>query len=70
MHQLLGIGIRNDEIDTGQIERDHVVNRVRAAAAYTDHGNARGEICVHLLRDGQVQSHGRSPPWALAGRNG
>ena len=37
--------------------RDHVVDRVGAAAADTDHGDARAEVGVRSLRDGQVQGH-------------
>ncbi len=61
VHQLLRVGVGDDELHALQIQRDHVVDRVGAAAAHADDGDPRGEIGMRLLRNSQVQGHERSP---------
>jgi hypothetical protein len=57
MHQLLRIGVGDDEIHALQIELDHVVDSVGAAAADTDDGDARGEIGMSHFWYREVQRH-------------
>ena len=56
--QLLRIRIRNNKIHPRQIQRDHVIHRVRTAAADPDYGDARREIRVGCFLNRQVQGHG------------
>ena len=44
MLQLLRVRVGDHEIDTLQIEGDHVVDGVAAAAAHADHGDPWGEV--------------------------
>ena len=59
--QLLRVGVGDDELDALQVERDHVVDGIGAAAADADHGDPGREIGVVSVADGQVQGHVRSP---------
>ena len=54
VHQLLRIGVGDNEIHALQIERDHVVDGIRAAATHPDHRDSRREVGMGLLRDRQV----------------
>ena len=36
--ELLRVGVGDHEIDALQIERDHIIHRIAAAAAHPDHG--------------------------------
>ncbi len=51
----LRVGIRHDEIDTLEPGADHVVDRVAAGAADTEHGDARLELTD--VGDFQIDSH-------------
>ena len=62
VHQLLRVGVRDHEIDALQVGGDHVVDRVRATATDTDHGDPGGEIGVRLWRYDEIQCHGFVPP--------
>ena len=44
VHKLLRVGVGDHELHALQVRRDHVVDRVGAAAADTDHGDARAEV--------------------------
>ena len=63
VHQLLRVGVGDNEIHALQIELDHVVDSVRAAATHPDDRDARCEIGVQGLWNGEVQGHGVSPCW-------
>ena len=56
--QLLRVGIRHHEFHPRKPERDHVIDRIGAAAANANHRDARREIGMRRLLDHQVQGHG------------
>ncbi len=56
-HQLLRVGIGDDEFHARQIKGDHVVDRIGAAAADADHRDTRCEICLCRGLSDQVQGH-------------
>ena len=62
VHKLLRVGVGDDELHALQIRRDHVVDRIGAAAADTDDGDARAEVGVRGLRDGEIQGHSDFSP--------
>ena len=64
VHQLLRVGVGDDELHALQVRRDHVVDGVGAAAADADDGDARREVGVQVdCGNRQVQGHWRlSPP--------
>ena len=41
VHELLRVGVGDDELHALQVRRDHVVHGIGAAAADADHGDAR-----------------------------
>jgi hypothetical protein len=68
VEQRLAVGVGDEELDAIETHRDHVVDRIGAAAADADDRDARAEIGVRRLRHRQVQGHGRASSVNLSTR--
>ena len=62
MHQLLRVGVRDNEIHAVQIRGDHVIHSIGTTPANADHSDSWGEVGVHLLRRIEVQGHSEVLP--------
>jgi hypothetical protein len=64
--QRLRVGVGDEEIDALDACRDHVCDGIAARAADADHRDARREVGVLLVRDGEVEGHVRGLSWKLS----